>query len=245
MTEHILVKLGKEYFEKNAKEKSPYDFNVSEQANALLNDLEHYPHAFVLASLMDRQLPAEKAWELPAKIMTIFGTFEITALGKISLEEYKRIFNENKLHRYNDTMAEVFYRGVHRIIDVYDGNASKIWAGEPSSREVVSRFRKFHGVGQKISTMATNILARDFYISFSDYTAIDVSADVHVCRVMKRMGLIEIESREEAISKAQKIYPKFPGIIDFPLWAIGKNICHSSNPNCRICPLKDSCKKEF
>ena len=235
MTEHILVKLGKEYFEKNRTERKPYDFNVSEQANLLLNDLEKHPHAFVLAALMDRRLPAEKAWEIPYKIKKITGDFDMESLGKI--------FNGNKLHRYNDTMAEVFFRGVHRIIDVYNCDASRIWSDVPSSYEVVSRFRKFHGCGQKISTMAANILARDFFIPFSDYKAIDVSADVHVCRVMKRMGLITDENRDEAIEKAENMYPDFPGIIDYPLWNVGKTFCYANNQNCVDCIVCKECRK--
>ena len=31
-------------------------------ANAFLNDLEKYPHAYVLACCMDRQTKAERAW---------------------------------------------------------------------------------------------------------------------------------------------------------------------------------------
>ncbi len=80
---------------KNRLAKKPYDFNVSQDANALLNDLQNKPHAFVLAALMDRQLSAEKAWELPVKIKELIGNFEIDALGKISLEEYKKLFSTN------------------------------------------------------------------------------------------------------------------------------------------------------
>ncbi len=140
-------------------------------------------------------------------------------------------------------MADVFYRAVHRIIDVYNGNAAKIWEDSPSSKDIVARFRKFYGCGQKISTMAANILARDFYVHMSDYKAIDVSADAHVCRVMKRTGLIENDDRDEAIDKAKEIYPEFPGIIDFPLWTIGRTYCHAGTPDCANCPLADECKK--
>ncbi|MGE4385268.1 MAG: hypothetical protein AB7E39_05340 [Endomicrobiaceae bacterium] len=32
--------------------------------NKILNDLENYPHMFVLACLMDRQIKAERAWAI-------------------------------------------------------------------------------------------------------------------------------------------------------------------------------------
>lgn len=44
------------------------------------------------------------------------------------------------MHRYNEVMAEIFYKAIHKIADDYDGNASKIWNGNPSSATVVYNF---------------------------------------------------------------------------------------------------------
>ena len=44
---------------------APVDFVPLAEANTLLNDLDHHPHAFVLACLVDRQDTAERAWMLP------------------------------------------------------------------------------------------------------------------------------------------------------------------------------------
>ena len=64
--EHILVRIGKERF------KHPKDNVVhlveDPEANVLLNDLDNYPHAYVLACCMDRQTKAERAWMIPFKI---------------------------------------------------------------------------------------------------------------------------------------------------------------------------------
>ncbi len=40
-------------------------FTKMAASDALLNDLANHPHAFVLASVMDRQIKAEKAWLIP------------------------------------------------------------------------------------------------------------------------------------------------------------------------------------
>lgn len=241
MKKHLLVELGYEYL-KNGN--GLVHFVKNEEDNKFLNDLEKYPHAYVLSCCMDRQITAERAWMIPVKIKNILGDFSIETLSNITLEQYKEIFNNNNFHRFNDTMAEVFYSGVQLIKNKYDGDASRIWKDNPSSATVVLRFLDFRGCGIKIATMATNILARQFKIQFSDYFSIDVSPDIHVKRVMHRVGLIsERDDINEIIYKAREMNPEFPGIIDSPLWEIGRTYCHETKPNCKDCKLYSVCSE--
>lgn len=146
------------------------------------------------------------------------------------------------LHRFVNTMADNFYSAVQRIKNDYAGVAALIWKGKPSSSEVVYRFLQFDGVGPKIANMATNILARELKIPFSDYYSIDISSDVHVRRVFSRLGLCNTDvTVEQVIYKARTLYPEFPGIMDFPCWEIGRNWCKSSSPVCSECYMKDLC----
>lgn len=85
-------------------------------------------------------------------------------------------------------MAEIFLSGIQKIQSDYSGDVGKIWRGIPGSASVVYEFMGFKGSGIKISTMAANILARQFRIPFSDYFSIDISPDVHVRRVLMRIG---------------------------------------------------------
>lgn len=240
-TDHILVKYGKERFEK-PKENSVHLVN-DEEANSFLNDLDKFPHAFVLSCFMDRQTKAEIAWMIPIRIRDIFGSFEMKTLSEKSEDDYKKIFKENNLHRFTDVMPTVFYKAVQKIHNDYDDDASKIWKGEPSSATVVYRFLEFEGVGIKIATMATNILARQFKVPFSDYYSIDVSPDVHVKRVMNRMGLVNSKDNDKIIYKARELCPEFPGIIDYSLWEIGRTWCKANNPNCYECLVSRECQK--
>ena len=216
------------------------------EKNELVKDLEHYPHAFVLACAMDRQINAERAWSIPYEIKQILGDFSIDTLYNISLDEYKKIFNEKKLHRFNDTMATIFYHAVHKIVEEYNKDASNIWKGNLSSATVVLRFLNFDGIGIKIATMATNILARDFKVKLSDYYSIDISPDVHVKRLFKRMGLIhkkDINDIDKIIYKARSINPEFPGILDLTCWKLGRSVCRPTSPKCDECILKMFCPK--
>lgn len=241
---HPLVQLGEEKF--NSKDSKAHVLQLAEskEANELLNDLDNYPHAFVLACCMDRQIKADRAWMIPYAIKEkLCPSFSIEALSQIPLKEYKRVFNENNLHRFNDTMAEVFFDGVCRIKNEYGGDASLIWRGKPSSATVVYHFLQFKGMGVKIATMAANLLVRLYRVEFSDYYSIDVSPDVHVRRVMKRLGLIDDEKAvDQIIYKARELNPVFPGIIDDPLWEIGRETCKAKKPNCEQCRLRSACE---
>lgn len=238
---NLLVKISKERFENPSSQ--VVHFVDNEEANAILNDLDKYPHAYVLACLMDRQIKAERAWNIPYEIFKEVGSFDLSDLESIKLNELKMLFNKKKLHRFNDTMAEVFYLGIYDIKTKYHGNAAEIWGGCPSSAAVVYRFLEFKGSGIKISTMAANILARQFRVPFSDFYSIDISPDVHIIRVMKRMGFVpDGANNDMIIYKARELNPEFPGIIDFSCWEIGRKWCKPKKPLCNECIVNNECK---
>ena len=54
-----------EYAQNNKNEKKVHFIEGEDDVNELLDPLGRYPHAFVLACIMDRQVPAEKAWRIP------------------------------------------------------------------------------------------------------------------------------------------------------------------------------------
>ncbi len=215
------------------------------KANDLLNDLKRFPHAFVLACIMDRQIPAERAWIIPYKISKEINGFNFKKLLGLSLSEIKEMFNRKKLHRFNDEMATNFYLGIKRIHEEYNDNASNIWKDNQRSATIVRRFLEFRGVGVKIATMAANILAREFKIPMKDHICIDISPDVHVKRVFKRLGFISKDaSNDELIYAARELNPEYPGIFDLPCWEIGRNWCKPSKPDCNNCYLNKYCPKE-
>ena len=133
---------------------------------------------------------------------------------------------------------EIIILAIRLIHDEYNDDASNIWKGNPKSATIVRRFLKFDGVGIKISTMAANILVRDFKIPVQDRMCIDISPDVHVKRVFKRLGFINKDSsNEELIYCAKELNPDYPGILDLSTWQIGRKWCKPKNPDCINCYL--------
>jgi endonuclease III len=232
-----LVERGQTLFE------APIQFTKATEADALLNDLTHYPHAFVLACIMDRQVKAERAWLIPYKISLRLNGFSIMTLEQLSHDDINDLMcRPEPLHRFIDKMSGCLHSAIQRICRQYAGDASSIWTGKPSSAEVVYRFLEFEGVGPKIANMAANILAREFKVPFADFFSIDISADVHVRRVFSRLGLCGPDATvEQVIYKARALHPEFPGMMDLPSWEIGRDWCRPSRPMCGRCYMRDMC----
>lgn len=218
-------------------------FTKVPKADALLNDLDNHPHAFVLACVMDRQVKAEKAWLIPYRISEKIGGFSMHELSSLSRTDVNRLMSQPEpLHRFVEKMSGFFHSAVQLICSRYGGNAAHIWSGIPSSAEVVYRFLEFDGVGPKIGSMAANILARELKIPLADYFSIDISADRHVRRVFARLGLCPPDATiEQVIYKARALNPEFSGIMDFPCWEIGRNWCKARGSECNGCYMRDLC----
>jgi endonuclease III len=222
----------------------PLKFTKETDVDEILNDIENYPHQFVLACVMDRQITAERAWKIPYRISKIINDFTFSGFLNLSETDLLKLFQDNSLHRFNETMAGCFYKAIQKIHLEYQDNASLIWTGDLRSATIVRRFLQFDGVGIKIATMATNILAREFKIPMQDKICIDISPDVQVKRVFARLGLINKNaSNEELIYCARELNPSYPGIFDLSAWEIGRQWCRPNNPRCDECYLTEKCKK--
>ena len=239
-----LLEFAKEQYEKRGQN-VPFIKN-NDEANELLNPFGKYPHAFVLACIMDRQIAAENAWKIPFWIKETIHGFDIKDLLPLSKDEIQKIFlGFPKQHRFPVRMAECFFKAVHTIQNKYNGDARKIWNDNPPSGLLVSRFLDFEGVGVKIASMATNILVRQFRISVKDRHCIDISPDTHTVRVFQRLNLTQGDSIKKTIYMARVINPEYPGILDYPCWKVGQDFCKAKKQQCinekGTCPFFSFC----
>lgn len=113
-----LVEIAKSVFD--SKDEGNVHFVKEDKYNDMLNDLENYPHTFLLACLMDKQMKAERAWVIPCKVYEILGNFEIDFLASKPESLYIKIFKKNKLHRFNEVEAKNFYKAIQRIKNHYN-----------------------------------------------------------------------------------------------------------------------------
>jgi endonuclease III len=253
-----LIQEGKELWDKQKLEKKPIRFTAGDkldkplnEADLLLNDIERYPHIFVLGCIMDKLKPAEDTWNIPAAVAVICGN-EFSRFKDLDLKKVIKIFDEGSLHvkskmGKNESRINVFekqfFKGIQFINSEYQGDASNIWNDNPTSAELVSRFMEFNGVGQKISSMAARILVTQFLVPVKDTHCIDVPVDRHVKRIFKRMGFVKTDKDMECILFARGANPEFPGIIDHPSWNLAREICTKKNYKCDECKMGDYCPK--
>ena len=230
--------------------KKPPDLNQvqHQEAKSLVNDLEHLPHAFVIACITDRQIDADRAWLIPYRLSQKIGsprkpTFLFSTLLELSKHEIQRhMEGPPSLHRFPKEISRHIHSALRRIAEKYDGRTERIWADRPSSARLVYRFLEFEGIGPKIATMAANILVRHFKIRVRDHFSIDISPDVHVRRVLPRLGLLpERATSEQIIYRARDLSPKFPGLLDLPAYEIGQNWCKPKKPKCDDCFMSEVC----
>ena len=226
--------------------KGPWEigpFCKNERANEIINNIEKMPHVFVLACLLGRQYYDKKAWETLAYLEERIGTLDIDKLGRLTQSDWEQAFlKPTPLHGFPHDMARYSMAAVRRIVKEYGGDASRLWNDKPSSATVIKRFLEFEGIGQKISTMATNILARYFKIKMSDCYSIEVTVDGRMKRVLSRMGIVDSKKPKYIQLTVREMYPKYPGIFDPVFWEIGKFHCFPVHPDCLGCPAAALCQ---
>lgn len=230
------------------------DFYNKSRAN--YEDVElygKYPHLFVFGCVMDKQIKADKAWQIPILVSHEIGGKEFSKFLAHDEDYYINLFNQKKYHRFNNEMGRNFYDAIMLIHNKYKDDASNIWNDNPSSSELVYRFLEFPGIGQKIGTMAANILSRDYKVPLKDFYSIDISTDRHVGRTMYRLGLLEpIDNHDlskidpiKVIYRARTINPEFPGLLDLAFFQIGYDeICTNTTCGGKECPFNEICKKQ-
>jgi endonuclease-3 len=202
---------------------APIDFETGEtEAERLLNDLNEYPHIYVLGCIINRQMDFRRAFLAPYRIGNAIGGWKFTDFQRITLEKMNDLFASERLGRFNKKFAKSYYLAIQDIGNKYGGFASRIWEGIPKSATVIRRFLEFDGVGIKIATMATNILASQFKVPMTDHSSIDISPDRRVRTFLTEHRLIRDNAKiEEIVYLARELCPEFPGIFDIIAWEQG------------------------
>jgi len=223
-------------------------FTGDEDADRVLNNIEEYPHVFVLGCIADRGMLSQKSWLAAYQWCRTVARENKLTFGNIRESVQRPGPRISVRGRYPPTMTGHFYEAVKRMDTCYEGDAGQIWQHNPVAATVVRRFLEFGGIGPKIANMATHILLRDFKVRLRDKHMIDMPVDSNVIRVFERLGLIPEHSRENKrkeliICTARELCPGYPAVFDTGAWEIGSKWCgkRKRHPCPASCNMIDLC----
>lgn len=210
------------------------------EATLLIHD---NPFAFLSACCLDRGTKAEVIWTIPYWLSLQVGHYDPLRFRSLNLDEIASLFYAlPRKPRYINDAPRTFSDITRLVVDRFAGQAESVWK-DRLAMEVKKDLLSVHGVGSGIASMTLVLLESAYDFTFPDHSRMDIKPDVHTMRVLFRLGAAAAESVEEATAAAQWLNPSFPGLIDGPLWSIGRNWCRPSAPDCPSCPLSDCCEK--
>jgi hypothetical protein len=96
--------------------RTPAQFAYQPEADALINDIEHCPQAFVLGCLCNRQGSARQAWRVPHELLIRCDRLDVERLAKLSESDWLTAVREPfPIHRRPEVMAKVLRLAVDRL----------------------------------------------------------------------------------------------------------------------------------
>jgi uncharacterized HhH-GPD family protein len=199
--------------------------------------------AFLFAVIADQSIPAERAWRAPYELRRRLGHLHPTRIILEPDAVAAAVKDAPAIHRFPDKYSRWIVAAARHVVDRYGGDASRIWNGGVTAREVHERLDEFSGIGQKKAAMAVQILERDLRVPIKEMQGGDVAYDIHVRRVFLRTGLAQRDELDHIVTVARRLHPERPGELDQPAWLIGRQWCRAGTPACPTCPLIKVCPK--
>jgi hypothetical protein len=210
-------------------------------------------NSLLISCLVNRGIQWERAMSLVDEMKTRTGYTDtikmFTELNDTMIEwhmfaDYAAVDNEGKplpsLHRYR-YMAEYCCLAAAKIVRDYDGDIRNIWKDEPTGQEFLRRIFEFKGLKRKCGGLfARCAVLSHGVILWDNYAGLDISPDVHVCRVMKRLGLVDEDATtQEVVIAARELSPYAP--VEWEgLWLHAIEVC-GSVANCGECFISRAC----
>lgn len=201
--------------------------------------------AFISACCLDRGTKAEIIWTIPYWLYQQVGHYNPSRFHSLSLDQITSLFEKlPQKPRYTNAAPQTFQDICRIVVEDFEGNAENIWK-DRRAMDVKRTLLSVFGVGSGIANMSLVLIEGLYHLTFSDldYTNMDIKPDVHTMRVLYRLGVSPTINEMEAIIAARRLSPAYPGAIDGPLWSIGRNWCHPTNPECAACPLNACCER--
>jgi uncharacterized HhH-GPD family protein len=134
-------------------------FNITgdPKADAVLDD----PFALLAGMLLDQQYPMEHAFRGPAKLLDRFGTLDPAAIATADPEQFAALCaTPPAVHRFPSSMATKIQAVAADVVDIYGGDASRIWTEAADGADLVKRVMALSGFGKQKAQIFTALVAK-------------------------------------------------------------------------------------
>ena len=119
------------------------------------------PFALLVGMMLDQQYPMEHAFRGPAKVLDRFGTLDPAAIAAADPETFAALCTTPPaVHRFPGSMAARMQALAALVVERYDGDASELWTGADSGRELLRRMMELPGFGKQKAQIFVALLAK-------------------------------------------------------------------------------------
>jgi uncharacterized HhH-GPD family protein len=111
--------------------------------------------------LLDQQYPMEHAFRGPAKVLERFGTLDPAKIAAADPEEFAALCaTPPAVHRFPGSMATKIQAVAADVVDIYGGDASRIWTEAADGADLVKRVMALSGFGKQKAQIFTALVAK-------------------------------------------------------------------------------------
>ncbi|MER5184875.1 HhH-GPD-type base excision DNA repair protein [Streptomyces sp. NPDC002896] len=121
------------------------------------------PLAALVGMLLDQQIPMEWAFAGPHTIAQRMGADDLDAheIAAQDPEAFAALLSAKPaVHRYPGSMAKRIQQLCQYLVEHYDGEASAVWEGVDSGRELLGRLNDLPGFGKQKSQIFLALLGK-------------------------------------------------------------------------------------
>jgi len=135
--------------------------------------LSEDPFALLMGMLLDQQYPMEHAFRGPAKLLDRFGTLDPATIAAAEPEAFADLCSTPPaIHRYGRSMAGRVQELARHVVEVHDGDASRVWTEARNGADLMKRLRALPGYGEQKAKIFTALLAKQLDVKPPGWTKV-------------------------------------------------------------------------
>ena len=173
--------------------------------------LDRDPFALLIGMLLDQQVTMESAFAGPAKILERLGSISPEAIAQADPDAFIELCRTPPaVHRYPGSMAGRVQAVAAAVVDLYDGDVTRLWSeGDPDGAEVRRRLEALPGFGTQKAQIFVALLGKQRGVTPAGWREAagsygDVDSRRSIADVTDEESLREVRATKQAAKAAAK-----------------------------------------